>query len=581
MSDGCCFYSLQTQETAIFTGFTDRWVVHGPKSLTPFFFCCRSIEVVRQPYCQQNEYILVKNSYAPEKTRYEYGPQLVQLNSAWESFDGQPQLMRVLDQDDYVVVRDLQGKLRVETGPKVFQFAEYGETIVRQGQSVQVPLNHYIEVYDANDTTQPVKHIRGPDKFYPGEFQTVTKNEMTGKFFYPCEEVTANSALHLQKCDGSVVLIDTPSFVMPEVGEKILERVERTVLLQTDFCILKTPSGHTHIKNGRVPEHRSFFVEPFNEFVTFTNEREEEKILSTIPKFLEHRFIVLTSDNVNLNLDTRINYQVVNVDQFTENAINFYEYIRSHVQNVLLDKFAQSQLREFMTKFTSIAQETIPDCSAYFQDFGIEIRDIQILDYRCPNPDTQKLLSEDIHLNVNKQNELRARQNDVAIQEESNKVMMKQKDMEVEVDMKDNEVAYAKKQLEVDIRIKEMDIEIQEEIKRRELLDVKRENDLVEAEFEGRAKGHEIAEFLKGIDPSLTSTQKLRVWNRRLDLEQAIQLYDKVPALTLYPPESDMKVYQMRGDQNGMGSKVVKDGVMSVVGAYSNFVEDNKPRLPE
>ena len=88
------------------------------------------------------------------------------------------------------------------------------------------------------------------------------------------------------------------------------------------------------------------------------------------------------------------------------------------------------------------------ECAEYFLSFGIDILDIQILNYACTNKDTQRLLTTDIHTNVTKQNELRARQNDVAIQAQANKVQMKQKDLEVEMSVKDNEVALQKKQLE-------------------------------------------------------------------------------------------------------------------------------------
>ena len=97
----------------------------------------------------------------------------------------------------------------------------------------------------------------------------------------------------------------------------------------------------------------------------------------------------------------------------------------------------------------------------------------KILNYECVNRQTQELLNTDIHTNVTKQNELRAQQAMILIQEQANEVQRKQKDLEVQMAMKDNEVALQKKQLENSIRIKEMDIEIQEEHKRTELLEVR------------------------------------------------------------------------------------------------------------
>jgi regulator of protease activity HflC (stomatin/prohibitin superfamily) len=556
MSFCCCCYSLQASEQAIFYGITDHSIEHGPKATAVFCPCISTIDVIPTLYCRQNEMVIIYNDKDPSMTRYEYGPGIVKLTDGWERYDCQGvQAQTVLDQDDYLLVQDLHGTVRVEKGPQVFRFKEYGEALVtlpnvsaEEMQSVQVPVNQYMIVFDREDTEEPYKHIRGPAKYYPEPFQTITKNKKTGTFYFPCEEITSSSAIHLQASTGKVILLDTPQFYMPKVGESVIKRVDRTILSPNDFCILKSPSGKMFVRNGKIPSDRSFFIAPYQEFVTFDNLGTKNQILSVLPQFLAHTFVVLTNDNVNLMLEIRISYQIRDVETFTQRAINFFDYIRSHVQNVLLDKFAGIQLREFMVKFSSVAQECIPECSDYFSNFGIDIRDIQILDYRCPNKDTQELLAQDIHSNVTKQNQLRAKQNDVAIQEEANKVQMKQKDLEVEMSLKENEVDLSKKELEVDIRIKEMDIEIQEELKRRELLDVKRENDLVEAEFEGRAKGHEIAEFLKGIDPKLTSTQKLKVWNRRQDLTQAEKLYTKVPPITLYPQGSNTKMYTMQGD---------------------------------
>ena len=106
--------------------------------------------------------------------------------------------------------------------------------------------------------------------------------------------------------------------------------------------------------------------------------------------------------------------------------------------------------------------------------------------------------------------------------------------------------------------MKEMDIEIIEEHKRRSLLEVKRENDLVEAEFEGRAKGHELREFMLGIDPNLTAKQKIDLYIKKCDLEQAKLLYAKVPGVTLYPTDADLKVFEM--PHNSEAARNCKEG---------------------
>ena len=73
------------------------------------------------------------------------------------------------DQDDFIIIRSADGTKRRMDGAAVYQ-PVYGEEIVSQSQSIQVPINHYMIVFDQN-STMPEKHIRGPCKFYPEPFQ--------------------------------------------------------------------------------------------------------------------------------------------------------------------------------------------------------------------------------------------------------------------------------------------------------------------------------------------------------------------------------------------------------------------------
>ncbi len=551
----------------MFEGCTGREMVAGAVGCDCYNCFCNEFTLVPHVQLQQNEQVLVTNRLTPETTCYRFGPDLVAPRDAWDEI-GPKEDMIVLDQDDYIVVRSADGTKKRVDGACVYR-PEYGETVVvREAQSIQVPVNHYMILKDNNDNLEPIKHIRGPVKYYPATFQVAEIDEQTKLQFFPCIEINTNNAIHLQRAYGTVELLDTPQFYMLEVGETVVANPKRTILLMTDFCILKSPEGAIFVMNGRDAASRSFFLKPYCEFVSFRCEKEEV-ILSTLPQFLAHIFSVLTADNVTMNIDSRISFQIKNVDVFAANPIEYYPYIKNHIQNVLLDKFAQKTLGEFMSSFAEIAENCVAECSEFFLSFGIEILEIQILKYHCPNPSTQLLLTTQVHTAVTKENELRARQNDIAIQTQSNKVQMKQKDLEVEMSVKDNEVVMQKKLLENNIRMKEMDIEITEEHKRREFLEVKSENDLVEAEFEGRAKGHELKEFLRGIDQSLTAPQKIALYTKKCDFEQAKMLYAKVPGVTLYPANADLKLFEMPDNSEGQAAQL-QGGILQAVGAVQS-----------
>ena len=487
--------------------------------------------------------VTVENLLHPEKNTYRSGPMLCKLEDAWEVISF-PRRCTILDQNDYLIVRSPDGVKSVLQGPLVYKPSAYGEEIVEQAQSIDVPINHYMIVNDADSKANPVIHIRGPLKWYPLAFQTPVTNPETGKQFWQCWEITAQKAVHLQRANGAVDILEIPTYYMPQVGEQMIRTVLKQVLVPNDFCILKSPDGSVSVKNGQNPADRSFFPKPFETFLTFKCETNKS-VVSTLPTFMPHNFVVRTNDNVMLDLDMRISYKFEDVNRFSDNPIDFYSYIKFHVQNNLLDKFAQSSLRDFMNAFSKIAESTIVPTNEYFRNFGISIEDLQILNYNCQNKRTQELLSLDIHTNVTKQNELRARQNDILIREQANEVTRKQKDLEVQMCLKDNEVALQQKLLENKIRVAEMDIEIQEEMKRTDLLEVRRGNDLTEAEFEGRARGHALREFLSGIDPKLSSKEKIEVYTKQVNLDKAKSLYTKANKMTVYPNAVDMKTFQM------------------------------------
>lgn len=207
-----------------------------------------------------------------------------------------------------------------------------------------------------------------------------------------------------------------------------------------------------------------------------------------------------------------------------------------------LDRFARVNLREFMQSFTVQAIAAIDVVNNYFDKFGIAVLDIQILDFSCNEHRVEEMLEAAIHISVTKSNELRAVQNDVLIQEQSNEIMRRQKDLDVQMALKENEVQLQKVVLKNSIRIKEMEIQIQEESKRSELLEVKRGNDLVECEFRGRAKGHNLREFMDGIDADLTTNEKVEVWLKDMDLQQSQMLYSMVNEIRIQPMNAHMKI---------------------------------------
>ncbi len=231
-----------------------------------------------------------------------------------------------------MTVSDIKGVKTNHRGPQVYR-PKLGDVFGESKNTIQVPINYYLIVNDSNNPSKPTSHHRGPLKFSPEPFQSIVKNGTSD--YYPCFEITPTKAVHLQKANGHVELLQDPQFYMPEVGEKLVQKVDRTILLQTDFCILKSPDGQIEVKDGQKAEDRSFFLKPFYAFLTFKCDKTLS-ILSTLPTFLSHNINIRTSDNVMLVIDLRISYQIKDLYKFSDNPIEFYGYIKNHVQNDLL-----------------------------------------------------------------------------------------------------------------------------------------------------------------------------------------------------------------------------------------------------
>lgn len=561
MGNGCgkC-KNINVDEQLVIDSCTERTLINGP-ILCQCYSIFSSGTKVKQLELKLNEYALVTNEFEPEKNRFEYGPNIIRLLSPWENF-GPVKECPILDQDDYIVVTQANGEKYTFRGPGVFK-PEYGQKWSNSANAIIVPINHYIVIKDNNDTEHPIKHIQGPAKFIPEPYQTFVKNGNTE--LYKCIEITELKAIYLQKADGNIILFDKPMYYMLNVGESVASTVEKSIMISSDFCIIKGPDGKTFILDGTNEKNRSFYLKPFYSFISFNFGTQTKTILSTLPTFISHKFSIRTNDNVLLDLDLRISYQIFNVNIFGSNPIDFYQHIINWCQNELLDLFAKLTLRDFMKSYSSVAMESITNGTNYFEKFGIAIIDIQILNYICQDSNTQNLLLKDIQTNVIKQNELKAKETDILIKEKENIISLKLKDMEIEstkkdieidlkkkdmnvqISEKDNEIAIKKKELEVSLRLKELELQIDEENMRLKLLDVQRINAVKEGEFEGKAQGASVNEFIKTIE-NIDVNEKINMWNKLRDLDKATLIYSKVNSINMYPPNSDLKIFQFDND---------------------------------
>lgn len=136
------------------------------------------------------------------------------------------------------------GIKRTITGPCVFK-PSYGDKWSEKKDCVMVDINKYCIVKDNANSNSPIKHIKGPCKFYPQPYDEVVSIQ-------DAIEINDTKAIWLLKTDAITYLLDTPMFYYPQPGEKVVNTVQKTVLQQHEFAIMISPDGQNLLKSGNI-----------------------------------------------------------------------------------------------------------------------------------------------------------------------------------------------------------------------------------------------------------------------------------------------------------------------------------------
>lgn len=385
------------------------------------------------PELKVHECAIVEDTRDPSKSKYIYGPLLWRAEHAYQRI-GPITRAPVLDQNDYMIVTDRTGNKRVESGPKVMQLV-FGETYSEIKEAINVNVNEYIVLLDKANNANPIRHIRGPAKVYPSPYEEIVpdpdvKVNGKGAEVRKCVEVNDATAIWLKQPDGLVLLIDQPQFYCPKVGEKVERQVQKTLLKESEFCIMIMPSGQNVLKMGNQPNQRAFFLPPFHRFLPFKMGALQLDSFHTLPDYVPLAFTIRTSDNVQVKVDMRISFQIFDPARYTTKPVDFYTQITYWVQNELLDAFAQQNFRDFLKHYASSARSVTEASHATFNEFGIRVLDVQLISFVCVDSGTQKLLDQDIITRVQKQNELLAREADVDIMKREKEVQLQKMDID-------------------------------------------------------------------------------------------------------------------------------------------------------
>lgn len=194
------------------------------------------------------------------------------------------------------------------------------------------------------------------------------------------------------------------------------------------------------------------------------------------------RFEVRTRDNVKLNLEGTIFWQVRNVSKMILATADPQGDVWHHARNALIQAVSNATLAGFMSGFNQIVTASFEreSTDGFYIDRGVELQSMELTRFDCADPETSKILQQIIQETTNKINKLTA-------QESANQV-----------------------------KAAALAAEISLEKSRTELIRTKTANDKLAAKMQGESTGVELAEsastFIDGLRaavPNVTTRVEL------------------------------------------------------------------------
>merc|ERR1712188_278502 len=468
-----CCVSLQENQQGLFTSFQGvRSVKAGPGFIP--YFCCSSVEVRDAVQLQSGQYAVVLNDEDSNR-RAVYGPCVEWLAPREELIAPGINQCPILTQEEYIVVHDtLTGAKQNQVGPKMFQ---------------------------------------------PGPF-----DEVTGK--QTALNLDEHHAVTLRNADtGTVELVTEHGLFIPGPYQEDIKVQKKIVLEEYEYMAYKDETGKFHYISGD-SEMRNFFLPPFCEVLEqqwSIDLRKEHMEVESVwrfdmrPRYMNYEFNCRTIDNVELIVDVSFYWQIVDVQSMIERTADAPGDICTHARSMIIQAVSNITLMTFLEKFNDVIRkgagvgtgdDVVPD--PFYIDRGVELLSVEVLQFKCSNPDTDKTLQ--------------------AIIKETAERLKKKENQKGE-----NEVAISK-----------LEGEIEQEKLNKELIEIKKSHLKTESRIEGEAEYHKVVAFLGGVTGDGADEVKVPLEDA-VGLYQMLRKLDSVKALsasqsTLYVTPDDVNL---------------------------------------
>merc|ERR1711988_1004974 len=514
-----CCTSLAENQQALFTScLGERSTSDGPGCA--LYFCCTEVEKRPATILQQGQYGVILNDEDASR-RAIYGPCVEWLGPRDELLAPGVRECPTLTREEYIVVHNtIEGTKVNELGPVLFKPGPFDECSHKK-TALNLAKNEYVKIKDEHGK---IRTEKGEARIVPLPLEEVIDGQKNGGVKKAVNVDEHNGVLIRNEDVGTLELITTHGLFIPGPYQNILQVQKKIILEEYERMAYKDMTGKFIYVSGD-SEDRNFFLPPFCEVVTqqwSTDLRKEHMECEEVwrfdmrPSYMNYEFNCRTIDNVELVVDVSFYWQIIDVQSMIERTADAPGDICTHARSMIIQAVSSITLMTFLEKFNDVIRkgagvgtgdDVVPD--PFYVQRGVELLSVEVLQFKCSNPDTDKTLQ--------------------AIIKETAERLKKKENQKGE-----NEVAISK-----------LEGEIEQEKLNKQLIEIKKSHLKTESRIEGEAEYHKVVAFLGGVTG--VGADEVKV-----PLEEAVTIYQMLRKLdsVKHLSESNSTLYLTPDDVN-------------------------------
>merc|ERR1712188_57219 len=519
-SMACCV-TLAENEQALFVSCAGgRSVSDGPGIFC--YSCLTSLELKRSAtVLQEGQYCVILNDEDASR-RAVYGPMVDWLAPREALLPPGVMNCPTLTREEYIGEHNtIEGSKRNEMGPALFKPGPFDECSQKK-TALNLAKNEYVKIKDEHGK---LRVERGEARIVPQPLEEVIDGHINGGVKKAVNIDEHSAVMYRNEDVGTMELRTEHGLFIPGPYQEILEVQKKIILEKYERMVYKDMTGKFIYVSGDT-DNRNFFLPPFCEVVTqewSTDLKKEhgtwEKVwrFDMRPSYMNYEFNCRTIDNVELVVDVSFYWQIIDVQSMIERTADAPGDICTHARSMIIQAVSNITLMEFLEKFNEVIRNGAGVGNAegvvhddFYENRGVELLSVEVLQFKCSNPDTDKTLQ--------------------AIIKETAERLKKKENQKGE-----NEVAISK-----------LEGEIEQEKLNKELIEIKKSHLKTESRIEGEAEYHKVVAFLGGVTGDGADEVKVPM-GEAVGLYQMLRKLDSVKALsasqsTLYVTPDDVNL---------------------------------------